>query len=96
MPASLKPKPLWTGNFKQILAMSVPRGINIRRSPNSKSSNPVFDDAMLIENSSIIYGIVEKKTVGASKGGFLLREGTRFDFFALHQSSMSHQLLALP
>ncbi|KAI5120862.1 hypothetical protein M0805_008235 [Coniferiporia weirii] len=68
-PAILKPKPLWTG--KQMLSLTIPRGINIYRSPDPKSSNPVFDDGMLIENGEIIFGIVEKKTVGASQGGLV-------------------------
>ncbi|KAH8111472.1 beta and beta-prime subunits of DNA dependent RNA-polymerase [Phellopilus nigrolimitatus] len=41
---------------KQILSMTIPR---------------VFDDGMLIENGEIIFGIVEKKTVGASQGGLI-------------------------
>ena len=69
IPAILKPKPLWTG--KQILSLAIPRGINIHRSPEPKSSNPVFDDGVLIENGEFIFGIVEKKTVGASQGGLV-------------------------
>jgi DNA-directed RNA polymerase II subunit RPB1 len=69
IPAILKPKPLWTG--KQILSLAIPRGINIHRSPDPKSSNPVFDDGVLIENGELIFGIVEKKTVGASQGGLV-------------------------
>ncbi|KAH9949477.1 beta and beta-prime subunits of DNA dependent RNA-polymerase [Amylocystis lapponica] len=68
-PAIIKPKPLWTG--KQILSMCIPRGINIFRSSDSKSIHPVFDDGMMIENGEIIFGIVEKKTVGASQGGLV-------------------------
>lgn len=68
-PAIIKPKPLWTG--KQILSLTVPRGINIHRSPDPRSSNPVFDDGMMIENGELIFGIVEKKTVGASQGGLV-------------------------
>ncbi|PPQ63539.1 hypothetical protein CVT24_004769 [Panaeolus cyanescens] len=68
-PAILKPKPLWTG--KQILSLAIPRGINIHRSPDPKSSIPVFDDGVLIENGDIIFGIIEKKTVGASQGGLV-------------------------
>ncbi|PAV21644.1 beta and beta-prime subunits of DNA dependent RNA-polymerase [Pyrrhoderma noxium] len=68
-PTILKPKPLWTG--KQILSMTIPRGINIFRAPDPKSSSPVFDDGILIENGEIIFGIVEKKTVGASQGGLV-------------------------
>ena len=69
IPAILKPKPLWTG--KQILSLTIPRGINIHRLPDPKSSNPVFDDGVLIENGELIFGIVEKKTVGTSQGGLL-------------------------
>ena len=69
IPAILKPKLLRTG--KQILAMTIPRGINIHRSPEPKSSNPVFDDGMMIENGGFIFSVVEKKTVGASQGGLV-------------------------
>jgi DNA-directed RNA polymerase II subunit RPB1 len=68
-PAIIKPKPLWTG--KQILSMAIPRGINIFRAPDPQSPNPVFDDGMLVENGEIIFGVVEKKTVGASQGGLV-------------------------
>jgi len=53
IPAIIKPKPLWTG--KQILSMCIPRGINIFRSPDPKSSNPVFDDGMMIDNGKILW-----------------------------------------
>ncbi|KAF9034222.1 beta and beta-prime subunits of DNA dependent RNA-polymerase [Hymenopellis radicata] len=68
-PAILKPKPLWTG--KQILSMTIPKGINISRASDPKSPNPVFDDGIYIENGEVIYGVVEKKTVGASQGGLV-------------------------
>ncbi|KAF7307325.1 DNA-directed RNA polymerase subunit [Mycena indigotica] len=79
-PAILKPKPLWSG--KQILSMVIPRGINILRGAEDKSNNPVFDDGMLIENGEIIFGTMEKKTVGASQGGS--RERARGDSAAVH------------
>ena len=69
IPAIIKPKPLWTG--KQILSLTIPRGINISRAPDPKSNHPVFDDGVLIENGELVYGIVEKKTVGASQGGLV-------------------------
>jgi hypothetical protein len=69
IPAIVKRKPLWGG--KQILSMVIPRDINIHRSPDPKSSNPVFDDDMMVENGEIIFGIVEKKSVGASQGGLV-------------------------
>src|ERR1700720_210357 len=67
--AIVKPKPLWTG--KQMLSFCILRGINIYRLPDPKSSNPVFDDRMMIENGEIIFGIVEKKTVGAAQGSLI-------------------------
>ncbi|KAK7040592.1 DNA-directed RNA polymerase subunit [Favolaschia claudopus] len=71
IPAIIKPKPLWSG--KQILSLVIPRGINITRNPDDKANraNPPLDDGMLIENGEIIFGIVEKKTVGASQGGLV-------------------------
>ncbi|KAI0271722.1 RNA polymerase II large subunit [Gloeopeniophorella convolvens] len=68
-PAIIKPKPLWSG--KQILSMTIPRGINIFRAADKPSPNPLTDDGILIENGEIIFGIVEKKTVGASQGGLV-------------------------
>lgn len=54
IPAIIKPKPLWTG--KQILSMCIPRGINIHKSPDPKSSNPVFDgDAGLNDGDCGLY-----------------------------------------
>ena len=69
IPAIIKPKPLWAG--KQILSTVIPRGINIQRTLDPKSSNPVFDDGVLIENGEIIFGFVEKKMVAALQGGLV-------------------------
>ncbi|KAL1747355.1 hypothetical protein HDZ31DRAFT_32193 [Schizophyllum fasciatum] len=69
IPAIIKPKPLWTG--KQILSMVVPRGINIARKSEKGGSAPPADDGMFIENGDIMYGVVDKKTVGASQGGLI-------------------------
>ncbi|KAL1667203.1 hypothetical protein EV715DRAFT_255403 [Schizophyllum commune] len=69
IPAILKPKPLWTG--KQILSMVIPRGINIARKSEKGGSAPPADDGMFIENGDIMYGVVDKKTVGASQGGLI-------------------------
>ncbi|KAF8834028.1 beta and beta-prime subunits of DNA dependent RNA-polymerase [Paxillus ammoniavirescens] len=63
----IRPKPLWKG--KQILSMVIPRGINIHRAPDPKSSHPVFDNGVMIDNGGIMFGIVDKKTVGAMQDG---------------------------
>ncbi|KAF5310405.1 hypothetical protein D9758_018889 [Tetrapyrgos nigripes] len=39
--------------------------------PRPKSSNPVDDGGMLIENGEILFGIVKKDTVGAAQGGLV-------------------------
>ncbi|KAF8707772.1 DNA-directed RNA polymerase subunit beta', partial [Rhizoctonia solani] len=75
VPTILKPKPLWTG--KQILSLCIPSGINVFRAPdkdkrtNRVPANPANDDGICIENGEILYGVVEKKTVGASQAGLI-------------------------
>ncbi|KAE9384544.1 beta and beta-prime subunits of DNA dependent RNA-polymerase [Gymnopus androsaceus JB14] len=39
--------------------------------PMFKTSNPIFDDGMLIVNGGIIFGFVKKKIVGAYQGGLV-------------------------
>jgi DNA-directed RNA polymerase II subunit RPB1 len=68
-PAIMKPKQLWTG--KQIFSMCVPKGINLYRAPDPASPNPLEDNGMWIEDGECMYGIVDKKTVGASQGGII-------------------------
>jgi DNA-directed RNA polymerase II subunit RPB1 len=55
---------------RQTLSLTIPCGINIYRSPDPKSSNPVFEDGVLIDGE-LIFKIVEEKTVGASQGGLV-------------------------
>ncbi|PLW18081.1 hypothetical protein PCANC_01801 [Puccinia coronata f. sp. avenae] len=68
-PAILKPKPLWTG--KQILSMCIPKGINLLRDDENQTSIPIADKGLWIEDGEIIYGVVDKKCVGASQGGLI-------------------------
>lgn len=69
-PAIIKPKPLWTG--KQLVSMVIPKGINYFRQDGSKPDpHSVNDAGVLIEDGEILYGIIEKKAVGASSGGII-------------------------
>ncbi|KAK9370544.1 hypothetical protein V1509DRAFT_616123 [Lipomyces kononenkoae] len=68
-PAIQKPKPLWTG--KQMLSMVIPKGINLQRFDDKNTLLSVRDNGMMIENGEIMYGIVDKKTVGATSGGLI-------------------------
>ncbi len=68
-PTILKPKPLWTG--KQILSLGIPKGINLIRFEEKTTFMSPLDDGMLVVNGEIMFGVVNKKTVGASAGGLI-------------------------
>ena len=66
-PAILKPKPLWTG--KQILSLCIPKGIFLQRLDGPLSCPK--DSGMLILDGEIMFGVVNKSTIGASAGGLI-------------------------
>ncbi|OWB54506.1 hypothetical protein B5S28_g355 [[Candida] boidinii] len=66
-PAILKPKPLWSG--KQMLSMCIPKGIFLQRLDGSLLCPK--DSGMLIINGEIMFGVVNKATVGATAGGLI-------------------------
>ena len=68
-PAILKPKPLWSG--KQVLSVAIPKGIHLQRFDEGTTMISPKDNGMLIIDGQIIFGVVEKKTVGSSNGGLI-------------------------
>ncbi|KAJ7822858.1 RNA polymerase II largest subunit [Mycena leptocephala] len=58
---------------EQILSLVIPRGINFARSSDDRMnrSNPVLDDGMRIEDGEILFGAVDKKTVGVAQGSLI-------------------------
>ena len=68
-PAVLKPKPLWTG--KQMMSMAIPAGIFIQRTDDNNPVNSPKDNGMLVYKGEVMYGVVNKKTVGAASGGLI-------------------------
>ncbi|KAK9472205.1 DNA-directed RNA polymerase II subunit RPB1 [Dipodascopsis tothii] len=68
-PAIIKPRPMWTG--KQMLSMVIPKGINMQRFDDKNTLLSVRDNGIMIENGEIMYGVVDKKTVGATAGGLI-------------------------
>ena len=66
-PAILKPKPLWTG--KQIFSLTIPKGIFMQKFDGSLLAPK--DTGMLIINGDVIFGVVNKGTVGTSSGGLI-------------------------
>ncbi|KAI6159664.1 hypothetical protein EDD17DRAFT_1609934, partial [Pisolithus thermaeus] len=45
--------------------------INICCAPDQKTANPVFDNGIIVDNSEILYGILDKKMVSATQGGLI-------------------------
>ncbi|KAH3680951.1 hypothetical protein WICMUC_000094 [Wickerhamomyces mucosus] len=68
-PSILKPKPLWTG--KQMLSMAIPKGIQVQRFDEGTTLLSPNDNGMLIVDGQILFGVVDKKTVGATNGGLI-------------------------
>ncbi|ONH68651.1 DNA-directed RNA polymerase II subunit RPB1 [Cyberlindnera fabianii] len=68
-PTILKPKPLWTG--KQMLSMTIPKGIHLQRFDEGTTMLSPKDNGMLIVDGQILFGVVDKKTVGATNGGLI-------------------------
>ncbi|CAH6720811.1 DNA-directed RNA polymerase II subunit RPB1 [[Candida] jaroonii] len=66
-PAIIKPKPLWSG--KQLLSMTIPKGIHLQRLDSNLTCPK--DNGMLIVDGEVMFGIVDKKTVGATGGGLI-------------------------
>lgn len=76
-----------------------PAGINLYRAAGGNSSAPADDDGMFIEDGQIMFGTVDKKTVGTSQGGLIhviYREKGHIvcrDFFSGVQKVVNYWLL---
>ena len=68
-PAIIKPKPLWTG--KQLLSVAIPKGIHLQRFDDGTTMLSPKDNGILVVDGEIIFGVVDKKTVGSSAGGLI-------------------------
>ncbi|CAI5756294.1 unnamed protein product [Candida verbasci] len=68
-PAIIKPKPLWSG--KQLLSLAIPKGIHLQRFDGGRDLLSPNDSGMLIVDGEIMFGVVDKKTVGATGGGLI-------------------------
>lgn len=67
-PAIFKPRPMWTG--KQILSLVLPDGLNLSRG-SDEGYSPLNDDGLLISGGELMYGLMNKKSVGATGGGVI-------------------------
>ena len=70
-PAILKPAPRWTG--KQIASMIIPKGLNLER-PDKKQPVPLCpasDEGTYVTDGELMFGLFNKKVVGASAGGII-------------------------
>ncbi|KAL2154984.1 hypothetical protein VTH82DRAFT_3660 [Thermothelomyces myriococcoides] len=70
LPAIHKPRPRWTG--KQIISLIIPNIINIHMSSEQEDKDhPFEDDGLLIQQGELMFGLLSKKSVGASGGGIV-------------------------
>ncbi|KAK4245926.1 hypothetical protein C7999DRAFT_42607 [Corynascus novoguineensis] len=70
LPAIFKPRPRWTG--KQIISLIIPNIINIHMpSEQQDKDHPFEDDGLLIQQGELMFGLLSKKSVGASGGGIV-------------------------
>ncbi|KAL2180214.1 DNA-directed RNA polymerase II subunit RPB1 [Thermothelomyces heterothallicus CBS 202.75] len=70
LPAIHKPRPRWTG--KQIISLIIPSIINIHMpSEQQDRDHPFEDDGLLIQQGELMFGLLSKKSVGASGGGIV-------------------------
>lgn len=65
-PAILKPRPRWTG--KQMVSLAIP-DINLIKP--AKTHVPIDDSGVVIIGGELMYGLFNKKIVGASSGGII-------------------------
>ena len=68
-PAIIKPRPKWTG--KQIISLVIPEGLNLIRKDKKESFSPINDDGVFVNGGELMYGLLNKKTVGASSSGLI-------------------------
>lgn len=94
MPAILKPVPRWTG--KQIISMVIPKEVSLEQ---GNDPFPLNDDKIRIINGDLVYGLLNKKIVGASAGGIIhisyneLGPTAAMNFLNACQRVVSHWLL---
>ncbi|MCJ1438509.1 DNA-directed RNA polymerase II subunit rpb1 [Xylographa pallens] len=67
-PAILKPVPKWTG--KQIISLVIPKGLNLIR-PGKEGLSPIDDDGLFVHSGELMFGLLNKKIIGASSGGVI-------------------------
>lgn len=68
MPSIVKPRSLWTG--KQIISLVIPEGLSLIR-PAKEGLSPLEDTGLFVHGGQLMYGLLNKKVVGASPGGIV-------------------------
>ncbi|MCJ1486148.1 DNA-directed RNA polymerase II subunit rpb1 [Schaereria dolodes] len=68
-PAIMKPSAKWTG--KQIISLVIPEGLNLIRTEKKAELSPLNDDGLFVHGGDLMYGLLNKKIVGASGGGII-------------------------
>lgn len=68
-PAIVKPRPRWSG--KQIISLVIPKNVNLHMPNDAREDNPLEDDGLLVHGGELMFGLLTKKTVGATSGGII-------------------------
>ena len=85
-PAIVKPRPRWSG--KQIISMVLPPALNLERTEGKDELAkwcPVSDGGLLVTDGQVMFGLLNKKQVGAGAGGII---HTIFNEFG-HETALS-------
>jgi DNA-directed RNA polymerase II subunit RPB1 len=69
IPAILKPVPKWSG--KQLASMIMPEGLNIIKLDKPSMFSPLNDEGLFIFRGELMFGLLNKKVVGAAGGGII-------------------------
>lgn len=71
-PAIVKPRPRWSG--KQVVSMVLPQALNLERTEGKEEIArwcPLTDGGLLVTDGELMFGLLNKKQVGAGAGGII-------------------------
>ncbi|KAI9892951.1 MAG: DNA-directed RNA polymerase II subunit rpb1 [Vezdaea aestivalis] len=66
-PAIMKPRPKWTG--KQVISLVIPEKTSLLKAEAGLC--PLEDQGLLVHNGELMFGLLNKKSVGAATGGLV-------------------------
>lgn len=68
-PAIIKPRPRWTG--KQVISLIIPKIVNLHTANDARENSPLNDDGLMVHEGELMFGLLTKKSIGATGGGII-------------------------